>query len=1067
LRLFSFYLDHGDHYELLVTEDKTNGRLQVPDSELDAAPESYLLGQPKVISFDGYRILLLRTKCGECRFVTVIAVEQDCVFIGALTDFYERSLVFFLSLCYLLMLRDIDEVSFENCTSMMSSTHVFSVLEYAHESQQLLRKMGDPMIDDVINNFRNYLSVSQQLRYAHSFRMLHSQSANFIPLYFKFQVSENEWRWFKVNAESTYDAYYDAKIICVLYEDVTAMHQLELQLEETIADMSLASRLLGLHEYSIKNNCHVHCKTVNLLTELGYRSRHHFHPDLLLYMHPADVRNFRTLQEGDTVTVRLKANTDTYQWRWYKAVCTKTQSYISGFLFSVQELTHLQSECQITRACFKITNSVAFWAINLSNDELAHPIFETKSLEYLRKLFEPNQQFPFDTLDRLETVRHVEIKMKLLEFQPYEWYSITFMPSRSQQVLCFVFNINERKRTYDLLQQTEELLNLAFTYSDVRMWTFDDTHREDFSIVTSNTDSLIQINMDWSTLEHNVTFEFQKVIEQAFLQALNDHTSLEIEVPFFFDSVRWLLLRGIAVEDNGKRRLIGIFVDLTAIKEATAELEHEKAAAEEALMAKSTFLANVTHEIRAPLNGICGLLEMLRALNLPSDQLEFVSVIQKSFYELNELLNDILDLAKLESNKLIRISERFDPCQVLSALTDTMYNLKNCGNIQFRVWTDPNQPILYMGDPHCFQRIVMPIISNSLKFTKAGAIEVKIMTQDDFLVVELIDTGIGMNSITLQGIRNHFKRDDTFSVYENICVGLGYSLVTELIKFVKGKIQIDSKENEGTIVKIALPWEPVYYPWVNPNRKGNVRSLILIDDDYNRNLVESYQKFYRYHVSIVDNLEEVVQLKNWDLLCLQCNGMFEFLSQDINNFSHGVVLCFSKIEPPQILQKKIELLQSSIRIDEIRNFLTKFAFGKNHREKRISGNLSTPDNLGFKVLVVDDSQTNLLIMSTMLKKLGCISKAVVNGEEAIEQLNAEVFDLVLMDRNMPVLDGPSATRRIRQENNQCPDIPIIAMTASNLQEDEKECLQAGMNGFLSKPATLKQLANVLQKFVRK
>jgi CheY-like chemotaxis protein len=365
-----------------------------------------------------------------------------------------------------------------------------------------------------------------------------------------------------------------------------------------------------------------------------------------------------------------------------------------------------------------------------------------------------------------------------------------------------------------------------------------------------------------------------------------------------------------------------------------------------------------------------------------------------------------------------------------------------------------------VGDPHVFERVVVPLISNSLKFTKSGAIEVILSGRDDEMRLVVRDNGCGMTPETLQGIRAHFERNDTFTVYENSCVGVGYSLVTELVRFAKGAISIDSEENAGTTVTLSFPWAPVYYPWSNPRPKAAIRSLVFMSDEYNRRMVQAYQEFYHFHVRVVEQFDDIFAASDWDAVFLEPP---DECVKKLSLLRGKIIVCFTDAELPDALQSKVESLPTSIRLDSLRSILKKILFGKINTPK-VSPRL--PTDLGFRVLAVDDNSTNLLIIQRMLMKLGCTVGLAADGEQAIAKLRAEPFDIVLMDQNMPVLDGPAATRRIRQGNGEIAKIPIIAMTASNLQEDQLLCLQAGMNGFLAKPATLTQLANTLQEFVR-
>jgi hypothetical protein len=188
---------------------------------------------------------------------------------------------------------------------------------------------------------------------------------------------------------------------------------------------------------------------------------------------------------------------------------------------------------------------VGAWVISLSGTLLSHTVFEPQSHGFLISLIEPEFQETI-TVDRLSLLdASLALELRMLQDDPYVWFSLYVIPSEPGEVLVFACNINERKRTRDLHQQTQGMLDLAFAYSNVRLWSFEDTHRPESAILTINADFPCEIDMDWSPLEHNGTAESQGDVKHTFRQSLDENAPFEIEVPFFFDNVDWLLLRGL------------------------------------------------------------------------------------------------------------------------------------------------------------------------------------------------------------------------------------------------------------------------------------------------------------------------------------------------------------------------------------------------------------------------------------------------------------------------------------------------------------------------------------------
>jgi signal transduction histidine kinase/CheY-like chemotaxis protein len=601
------------------------------------------------------------------------------------------------------------------------------------------------------------------------------------------------------------------------------------------------------------------------------------------------------------------------------------------------------------------------------------------------------------------------------------------------------------------------------------MWSFEDACSQDTSALTFDAEFADQIDMDWSTLEHNVTVEYQAMVTSAFRTALDEGQKLELEVPFFFENVHWLLLRGICVDDEGDRRLIGVYMDLTDIKEAYTELGRQKAAAEEAPMAKSTFLANMTHEIRAPLNGICGLLDILIGPDLTPEQLELANTIQSSFSELHELLNDTLDLAKIESRKLLPLSVQFDPLDTVASLQEAIFIRKRIPDVDYHIITEPGDPVLWRGDPYCFAQILTNLLSNCAKFRRQGCIVVEVHGKDDSgIILKVRDTGVGMASSRLQTVRDHFLNAEAMAVYENTAVGVGLSLVTEMVRLCCGSIAITSEINVGTEITVTFPWEPTYFPYFPPRRRRQVKALLYSPDPITRGLTRKFALFYGFDVVLIDDITQSLKTGGFEVFLLNCaddgstmKWLYERVSE--GHFGGSVLACLTRQRPPSF-PRQLELFSRPLKPQLMRGYFAHLSFGKSIKQfafHRVA--TPVPTTMQLHILAVDDNSTNQLVIRQMLKKLGCTFKIAENGEEAVAAVQSERFDLVLMDQFMPVLDGPGATRRIRQLDGPVAQIPIIAMTASNLQEDEAACRKAGMNSFVVKPVTLRALAKVMDQ----
>jgi signal transduction histidine kinase/CheY-like chemotaxis protein len=865
--------------------------------------------------------------------------------------------------------------------------------------------------------------------------------------------------WYSLSAASSYDAYYDEAVRCWLFEDVSNLHQLNSQLRNTLDDMTVASRLLEIENFA---------RTPDGRVEVELSHGGH----VRCVVHPDDFPMFDAIEESKLIKVRLSsAELERPDWKWFCLVCTAVANGVRGFVFSLQEQMELLSEIQATRDCFRMASESQRFgvrAIMTASKRQPDSLFEPISIDDFLDCVDPemSDQITREALISLNQMREMELRLKLPDSMTWEWYTMTLLPAAPNEILCLVFECSERKRTSDLLMQTQELLSLALTYGDVRIWYFDDSVGDNASGQTfSEEDDLLILN--WWTLQYNVAAEYQESVTQEFRAALREGNGVEIEVPVFFDSLRWLLLRGIVVSEESSTRLLGVYFDLTDIKEASNELVHQKMVAEEASLAKSTFLANMSHEIRTPLNGIRGLLDILETSDMTSEDAELVHYIQTSFLELLELLNDTLDLAKLESHKLPPLSLCFNPVE--SIINQESIFGRRTTTLTYQLIAQPETPVTYYGDPYCFTRILTNLLSNAAKFTPAGTVTITFSCRDDeALVVTVADTGIGMPSPVLESIRKHFTNGETMTVFEDTSVGVGLSLVAEMLRFTNGHIKIESELGVGTTATFELPYTAVYYPWF-PRSAKRIKMLHYAQTERVRDMVREFALFYNHDSQAIGSLDDALNPANVDTLLIDVvdgNEIEWFARQrDAGRLRNVVVLFLSpRNRPPNATN--VEIFPTPINPHHLREYCIKLVQRKiKATDKSMGQNASRPTLLSYHILAVDDNAMNQLVIQQMLKKLGCTFKVVSNGQEAVETVVKATFDLVLMDQFMPIMDGPTATRAIRKLDGEVSNIPIIAMTASNLYEDEVTCREAGMNGFICKPITLKSLAQVLEDVV--
>jgi PAS domain S-box-containing protein len=417
----------------------------------------------------------------------------------------------------------------------------------------------------------------------------------------------------------------------------------------------------------------------------------------------------------------------------------------------------------------------------------------------------------------------------------------------------------------------------------------------------------------------------------------------------------WLISGAPRYDDSGKLvGSIGIHLDITAQKKLEIDLTMARDAAQASTEAKETFLANMSHEIRTPMNAILGMANQLNKTKLNANQNFFLNTIQSSADNLLVIINDVLDLSKIDSGKLSIENIGFEPSRVIEHVMRVMQHRAEEKGLKFtNSFFDDGISAVLLGDPYRLSQVLLNLVSNAIKFTNSGTIDVSCKVLVDYPEKQLLqatvsDTGIGMEIEFIDKIFEKFSQEDDSVSRKYGGTGLGMSISKELVELMGGKISVVSTKNEGTSVSFIL-------------------------------------------------------------------GMQKGTGNDL----------------PQK-----ETIETNTDILE----------GKN-------------------ILVTDDNEINRLIASTILKNFGARIFEATNGQEAIDMIKSNSIDIVLMDVQMPVMDGINATEFIREHVSKT--LPIIALTAFALKGDNQKCFDAGMNDYLSKPFEESQLLQMVSKWLGK
>jgi PAS domain S-box-containing protein len=549
-------------------------------------------------------------------------------------------------------------------------------------------------------------------------------------------------------------------------------------------------------------------------------------------------------------------------------------------------------------------------------------------------------------------------------------------------------------------------------------------------------------------------------------------------------------------EYNNRHAVLVVVKDVTESKRSQKELQEARDISEAANRSKSEFLANLSHEIRTPMNGIIGTIDLLCITILTSEQREYTETIRLSGEALLNVINDILDFSKIETQEIELEEHPFRIEKCIEEVFELYAIQADQKNVELVYWIEKNVPKVVIVDAARLHRVLANLISNAIKFTDRGEICITVAVESERndtieLLFSIRDTGIGIPPDRIHKLFRPFSQVDSSSTRKYGGAGLGLAICSRSVDLLGGQIWVESKISEGSLFRFTinvtkstdeLREQINCLPLTDKTKKVLLSVNNSTCQQTLNNLLVEWGFVVRSATTINKSLDLVNNGEQFDIVVIdqslldggQLRGIFRTMDG-----KHDIpcIIVTSRMNREQIVQLKDDTLQVVLKPVKHRVFYDALAALLNQSLPSRSEvgpapgtpvrKVEHPPLPPMNILIAEDNTINQKLIVRILKILGQTADVTANGREALQAAVKKKYDLILMDVQMPEMDGMEATRRIRSEIQSENQPVIIAVTAHALEGDREKCLEAGMNDYLSKPVLIDEVRRMLQKWHEK